>query len=103
MADLMTNTDAAIGAPGASTYERAVLGLPSVLVTIADNQRGIARLMEEAGAAVDGGALDDRFALRLRRVVERLLADGGARTRLAQAASALVDGRGATMILKAVG
>ena len=102
MAELMTNADLAIGAPGASAYERAVLGLPSVLVTLAENQRGIAQLMAQAKAAVDGGALDDGFTARLRRVVERLLADGGARKRLAEAASALVDGRGATMVLKAV-
>ncbi len=103
MAELLTNSDLAIGAPGASAFERAVLGLPSVLVTLADNQRGIARLMEKAGAAVDGGALNEGFASRLRRIVERLLADAGARTRLSQAASALIDGRGATMVLKAVG
>jgi UDP-2,4-diacetamido-2,4,6-trideoxy-beta-L-altropyranose hydrolase len=102
MADLMTNADLAIGAPGASAYERAVLGLPTVMVTLAENQRGIARLMEKAEAAVDGGALDDGFVPRLRRVVERLLADSGARKRLSEAASALVDGRGATMVLKAV-
>jgi spore coat polysaccharide biosynthesis predicted glycosyltransferase SpsG len=71
-------------------------------VTLAENQRGIARLMEKAEAAVDGGALDDGFVPRLRRVVERLLADSGARKRLSEAASALVDGRGATMVLKAV-
>jgi UDP-2,4-diacetamido-2,4,6-trideoxy-beta-L-altropyranose hydrolase len=103
MADLMSYADLAIGAPGASAYERAVLGLPSILVTLADNQRGIARLMEEAGAAADGGVIDDGFAPRLGRIVERLLADGWARTRMAQAASALIDGRGAMMILKAVG
>jgi len=102
MADLMTKADLAIGAPGASAYERAVLGLPSILVTLADNQRGIARLMVEAGAAVDGGALDDEFAARLRGIIERLLADSGVRTRLAQAASALIDGRGAMMVLRAV-
>ncbi len=102
MAGLMTNADLAIGAPGASAYERAVLGLPTILVTLAENQRGIARMMGDAKAAVDGGMLDDGFVPRLRRAVERLLADSGARKRLSEAASALVDGRGATMVLKAV-
>jgi UDP-2,4-diacetamido-2,4,6-trideoxy-beta-L-altropyranose hydrolase len=102
MAELMTNADLAIGAPGSTTYERAVLGLPSILVMLADNQRGIARLMTEAGAAVDAGALDNGVVPRLRRLVENILKDGGARIRLAQAASALVDGRGAARITKAV-
>ncbi len=98
MAELMTNADLAIGAPGSTTYERAVLGLPSILVTLADNQRGIARLMVEAGAAVDAGMLDEGFAPRLRRLVAIHLADGAGRQRLAQAASMLVDGRGAVRI-----
>ena len=102
MADLITNADLAIGAPGSSAYERAVLGLPSILVTLADNQRGIARLMEKTGAAVDGGMVDHGLVPRLRRIVERLLADAAARTRLAQAASALIDGHGAALVLKAV-
>jgi UDP-2,4-diacetamido-2,4,6-trideoxy-beta-L-altropyranose hydrolase len=99
MAELMTNADLAIGAPGSTTYERAVLGLPSILVTLADNQRGIARLMTEAGAAVYAGTLDDGFVPRLRRLVEDILKDGGARIRLAQAAGTFVDGRGALRIV----
>ena len=102
MAELMTNADLAIGAPGSTTYERAVLGLPSILVTLADNQRGIARLMIEAGAAVDAGALDNGFVSRLRRLVENILKDGSARIRLAKAASVLVDGRGAARITEVV-
>jgi UDP-2,4-diacetamido-2,4,6-trideoxy-beta-L-altropyranose hydrolase len=102
MAELMTNADLAIGAPGTTTYERAVLGLPSILVTLADNQRGIARQMAGAGAAVDAGTLDNGFVPRLRRLVKNTLKDGGARIRLAQAASALVDGRGAARITEAV-
>ena len=55
---------------------RAVLGLPTVMVTLAENQRGIARLMK-AEAAVDGGALDDGF-VRVFAARVGLLADSGA-------------------------
>jgi UDP-2,4-diacetamido-2,4,6-trideoxy-beta-L-altropyranose hydrolase len=98
MAELVTIADLAFGASGSSAYERAVLGLPSILVTIADNQRGIARQMTKAGAAVDGGALDDDIVSRLRRLGSTLLANGAARQRQAHAASALVDGRGTLRI-----
>jgi UDP-2,4-diacetamido-2,4,6-trideoxy-beta-L-altropyranose hydrolase len=99
MADLMTNADLAIGAPGATAYERAVLGLPTVFVVLADNQLGIARLMSGAVAALDAGALDDGFALRLRHLAGRLLADGQTRMQMSRAALSLVDGRGAARIM----
>jgi UDP-2,4-diacetamido-2,4,6-trideoxy-beta-L-altropyranose hydrolase len=102
MADLMTNADLAIGASGSTAYERAVVGLPSILVTVADNQRGIARRMTEGEAALDGGALDRGLVTRLRALVESLLSDPDLRRRLAQAASALVDGRGALRIALAI-
>jgi len=96
MAGLMANADLTVGAPGTTAFERAALGLPSIQITLAGNQRGVARLMVEAGAALDAGALDDGLALRLRSLLLTLLADGGARMQLARAGSRLVDGRGAT-------
>jgi UDP-2,4-diacetamido-2,4,6-trideoxy-beta-L-altropyranose hydrolase len=102
MAELMTNSDLAIGASGSTAYERAVLGLPSILVTIADNQRGVAHLMSRAGAALDAGMLDADFVLRLRSLITGLIAAGAVRRRMAQDASALIDGRGTARIAVAV-
>jgi UDP-2,4-diacetamido-2,4,6-trideoxy-beta-L-altropyranose hydrolase len=39
LSELMVNADLAIGAGGATTWERCCLGLPSIVVSIADNQR----------------------------------------------------------------
>ena len=68
MAKLMTEADLAIGAAGASSYERAVLGLPSVIVTLADNQRNLCKSLIRSGAAVDAGALDGDVKMRLASV-----------------------------------
>ena len=38
MAELMSNSDLAIGAAGATTWERCCLGLPTIQIVIADNQ-----------------------------------------------------------------
>jgi UDP-2,4-diacetamido-2,4,6-trideoxy-beta-L-altropyranose hydrolase len=102
MAELMTNADLAIGAAGSTAYERAVLGLPSILVTVAENQREIAGLMTGAKAAADGGAVDSGLSIRLRELTADLLKDGAARRNMAAAASALVDGRGAVRIALAM-
>jgi UDP-2,4-diacetamido-2,4,6-trideoxy-beta-L-altropyranose hydrolase len=98
MVGLMTNADLAVGAAGSSAYERAVLGLPSILVMVAKNQVGIARLMCDAGAAIDGGIIDTDLSPRLRELTESLLENGVARRGLAEASSTLVDGRGAARI-----
>jgi UDP-2,4-diacetamido-2,4,6-trideoxy-beta-L-altropyranose hydrolase len=45
MAELMANADLAIGAAGATTWERSCLGLPTIQFVIADNQRQIAQAL----------------------------------------------------------
>ena len=55
MATLMLQSDIAIGASGATSWERCCLGLPSILVTLADNQKLIAQMLQQAGAILDGG------------------------------------------------
>jgi hypothetical protein len=79
MAKLMTEADLAVGAAGSSAYERAALGLPTVMVTLADNQRGICELFAEAGAASDAGRIDSDFAGRLRTMIHGLMANAPAR------------------------
>ena len=102
MAALMAKADLAIGAPGVSAYERAVLGLPSILVTLADNQRGICRCLSDAGAALDAGNLDRDLPVRLPKLVETLTGDAATRIRMGQNASLLIDGRGAERVMVAI-
>ena len=45
MAELMSNADLAIGAAGATTWERCCLGLPTIQLVIAENQRQIAEAL----------------------------------------------------------
>jgi len=52
MAELMANSDIAIGASGATTWERCCLGLPSIQITVAQNQSIIAKYISKAGAAL---------------------------------------------------
>lgn len=47
MASLMLEHDLAIGAPGTTSWERACMGLPSIVVPIADNQLTIAEALEK--------------------------------------------------------
>lgn len=50
LADLMHQADIAIGAGGVTNWERMCLGLPSVVIAIADNQIPISRQLDAEGA-----------------------------------------------------
>lgn len=99
MAELMTRVGLAIGAAGTSAFERAVLGLPSIVVALVENQRGIARMLIDANAAADAGSLDAEAPLRIASLLEAFIQDPASRVRMAQAASNIVDGQGSQRLL----
>lgn len=49
LAPLMYKADLAIGAGGATTWERLCLGLPSIVISIADNQKNVSTHLANAG------------------------------------------------------
>lgn len=98
MARLMTESDLAIGAAGATSWERCCLGLPTVLVVLADNQRSVARGLAEAGAAVvleRGAALEQV----LPEIMTDLMTSPERLRELSTAASRIVDGRGTAKLV----
>ncbi|MFP7231221.1 UDP-2,4-diacetamido-2,4,6-trideoxy-beta-L-altropyranose hydrolase [Bacillus subtilis] len=50
IAELMYNADLAIGAGGTSAWERCYLGLPAIVITVAENQELIAETLDQLGA-----------------------------------------------------
>lgn len=96
MAARMLAADLAVGAGGSSAWERCCLGLPSVTVVLADNQRASVRLGHRAGVLVDGGDLRAANGLEsMATALQALRDDPAARECMAQAAMAMVDGQGA--------
>lgn len=51
MAQLMADSDLAIGAAGATSWERCCLGLPTIMLVLAKNQLKVAQGLEQVGAA----------------------------------------------------
>jgi len=98
MPALTAGADIAIGAGGSSVWERCCLGLPSLTVVLADNQRLNALALETAGAALmlEANLADFDDQLRLR--VERLTADARLRHAMSEAAASLCDGHGAERV-----
>ena len=102
MARLTLEADVAFGAGGSTTWERCTLGLPSVIVVLAENQRPAARALAERDAALVVDAADEDFAGAFDRAAVRLLSDTATRTRLTAASLELCDGLGAQRAAEAL-
>lgn len=94
LADLMTRADIAIGAGGVTTWERMCLGLPTVLVSIADNQRPACEALAGAGLARYAGHYPGINAEVLADVVQEWLRDPAALAAQGTRVQEIVDGLG---------
>jgi UDP-2,4-diacetamido-2,4,6-trideoxy-beta-L-altropyranose hydrolase len=95
MARLTAEADIGVGAAGSSTWERCTLGLPTLMVVLAENQRAAAETLAERDAAlvIDADAAD--FDTAFDRALRRLTTDAALRRQLATASAELCDGQGA--------
>lgn len=91
----MAESDIAITAGGTTTFETAMLGLPTLILQIADNQRANAQAWDRMGVAIDLGALDDLNAGRLRDQLVKLAGNPELRKRMSVLGREHVDGLGA--------
>jgi UDP-2,4-diacetamido-2,4,6-trideoxy-beta-L-altropyranose hydrolase len=96
MAELMAAADLALGAGGTASWERCCLGLPSLLATVAENQRELTDTLARHGAAVDLGWGPDLSAEDIATALGSLLADPGRVASMSRMCLSLVDGSGAS-------
>jgi UDP-2,4-diacetamido-2,4,6-trideoxy-beta-L-altropyranose hydrolase len=97
MAELMAKADLAIGAAGTTSWERCCLGLPTIVVSVADNQSEVARGLARARAAL---RLERQqfTAARLAKLLARLRLRPQLLHWMSERAARLVDGRGAERV-----
>jgi len=91
-----------IGAAGGTTWERAALGLPSLCVSVADNQRTGAEAMARAGMHLYLGEAGQVDVAALRQAIALLLGNQALRQCFAERSRTLVDGRGAQRVAVAL-
>lgn len=103
MPELMAWADIAIAAGGTTSWELAFMGLPSIIIVLADNQRAIAEKLHDLGIAVNLGWHKD---VSLAKIAEKIIAVSGViqptlnmRTEMSQLAQQLVDGEGSARVL----
>jgi UDP-2,4-diacetamido-2,4,6-trideoxy-beta-L-altropyranose hydrolase len=99
MGEVIVWADLAISAAGSVCWEYCALGLPAVVVAVAENQVSAAEALHASGAArlIPGGA---RFAVvEMAELITRLVNSIEERRSLSQVARTLVDGGGASRVV----
>ena len=96
--DEMSSADVAIGAAGTTSWERCALGLPSILVTTADNQELIAQNLDEAGAVIYLGKRQNVTQNMMADAINQLCENADMTHRISQNARKVCDGFGAERV-----
>lgn len=96
---LMAQADLAIGAVGGTTWERACLGLPCLMISIASNQEPAAQALDQAGVANWLGRHDDvDWPHRLQKALAHLDTPG-ALDQASERCAQICDGDGMGRVL----
>jgi UDP-2,4-diacetamido-2,4,6-trideoxy-beta-L-altropyranose hydrolase len=98
IAELMAQADLALCAGGTTTWERFCLGLPSLVVTIADNQVPFTRDLHEDGLLRWVGTSQDVDVPKLRKGISNGLQDTDRNRQETETGMKLVDGNGAQKV-----
>lgn len=101
LVSLLSTADIAIGAGGSATWERMCLGVPSVMLVLAENQRDLARAVAELELGIVCEAPWSATA-GIRAVTVGLLKDTARQRRMAEAGLQMVDGEGTSRVADAM-
>lgn len=94
MAQWMVDADLSIGAAGGTSWERCCLGLPTLLVVLAENQRVGSQALQEAGAARQIDVVHERLKPEIEDLFQPLKLK-----QMGDAARSITDGQGVSRVL----
>ena len=101
-APYMASADLAITAGGMTVFEMAVLGIPVLIMQIADNQVPITKAWQQCGYGIDLGHLDQLHQGTLLQGMISLMQDAGRRQAMSTTGQAMVDGEGTRRVARAL-
>jgi len=96
MPELMAWADVAISAGGSTCWELAFMGLPTLIIVLADNQRSVAEGLNTAGAALNLGWHTDLSPADISTALSAMLAAEATRAQMMKQSQMLIDGLGAS-------
>ena len=98
LAELMVSADLAIGAGGATSWERCCLGLPALVIALADNQVPIAKELDRRGMVQLLGNSADVSVDSLVSLLKNSLSNPAANELRSRQCLGVVDGLGAARV-----
>jgi UDP-2,4-diacetamido-2,4,6-trideoxy-beta-L-altropyranose hydrolase len=101
MAQRMADSDLAIGAAGSTSWERCCLGLPTLMVVLAENQKEAAAHLERAAAAYCL-SLDSRLQQQIQDRLILLLSQRKKLSQMSMCAGEITDGAGVERMVAAI-
>ncbi len=102
MAQMMADSDLAIGAAGATSWERCCLGLPTIMLVLAENQTAVAAGLAQAGAS-HVLRLNNSLMPQLAISITEICSSATNLIRMSQAASSVVTGQGLGAVVAKLG
>ena len=99
LAILMSSADIAIGAGGSTTWERCCMGLPTILVILAINQKLIGEFMHKAGAAIVLNK-NKNLITQIKEAIFLLLNNKDLYTKMSKKAFSICDEKGINRVIK---
>ena len=103
MAELMAWADVAISAAGSTCWELAFMGVPSLMLVLADNQQPIAERNSEAEAGVNLGWSHGVTERQIAHSLSTLIHDRSRRERMSRKGRDLIDGWGSHRVISVLG
>lgn len=99
MAELMANSDLAIGAAGSTSWERCCLGLPTIMLVLAENQILGAEELER-NKAVISLKTDKNMKLEIIKIIKKLRYKPSLLEEISISSRNISDGSGSNIIVK---
>ena len=102
MPEQLAWADVAISAGGTTCWESAFMGLPSIVIVLAENQAGIAQSLDEAGAVVNLGWHEHVSGKGLSDGLEKLLHSVDLLHDMSRRGQEIVDGEGVGKVISEI-
>ncbi|MCK5373851.1 MAG: UDP-2,4-diacetamido-2,4,6-trideoxy-beta-L-altropyranose hydrolase [Alphaproteobacteria bacterium] len=102
MPTIMAQANITIGAGGSTSWERCTLGLPAIVIELANNQRKISKELAEAGAIINMGWHENVTAQNIADTLSALSSNPDRLIQISQNAAKICDGSGVERVIKEI-
>lgn len=100
MPELMAWADMAVSAAGSTCWESAFMGLPNVVLVLAQNQAAIAESLGNQGFVLNLGLSAECSKEKISTTCQTLINDSAKRSSLSEQSAVLINGQGSNHVIK---